>query len=87
MSTKTIGVVGRGSGWEKVGIELGLYVFHPNSSQPGMFQTFAQTILTSSVKAILKDMINTVFLGPSLGGVRIFTNSGSFLQQERVLCG
>ena len=35
MSTKTIG------GWQKVGIELGSYVFHPNSSQPGMFQTFA----------------------------------------------
>ena len=30
------------------------------------------TILTSSVKAILKAMIDTVFLGPSLGGVRIF---------------
>ena len=41
MSTKAIGVVGRGSGWQKVGIELGSYVFHPNSSQPGMFQTFA----------------------------------------------
>ena len=41
MSTKTIGVVGRGSGWQKVGIELGSFVFYPNSSQPGMFQTFA----------------------------------------------
>ena len=41
MSTKTIGVVGRGSGLQKVGIELGSYVFNPNSSQPGMFQTFA----------------------------------------------
>ena len=42
MSTKTIGVVGRGSGWQKVGIELGLRFFYPNSSQPGMFQTFAR---------------------------------------------
>ena len=42
MSTKTIGVVGRGSGWQKVGIELGSCVFYPNSSQPGMFQTFAE---------------------------------------------
>ena len=41
MSTKTIVVVGRGLGWQKVGIELGSYVFHPNSSQPGMFQTVA----------------------------------------------
>ena len=46
MSTKTIGVVGRGSGWQKVGIELGSYVFNPNSSQPGMFQTFAVSILS-----------------------------------------
>ena len=29
------------------------------------------TILTSSVEAILKAMIDTVFLGPSLGGVRL----------------
>ena len=43
MSTKTIGVVGRGSGWQKVGIELGSYVCNPNSSQPGMFQAFADT--------------------------------------------
>ena len=41
MSTKTIEVVGRGSGWQKVGIELGSFFFYPNSSQPGMFQTFA----------------------------------------------
>ena len=41
MSTKMIGVVGRGSWWQKVGIELGSYIFNPNSSQPGMFQTFA----------------------------------------------
>ena len=41
MSTKTIGAVGRGSGWQKVGIELGSYVCNPNSSQLGMFQTFA----------------------------------------------
>ena len=41
MSTKTLGVVGRGSGWQKVGIELGSFIFYPNSSQPGMFQTFA----------------------------------------------
>ena len=42
MTTKTIGVVGRGSGWQKVGIEVGSYVFHPNSSQQGMFQTFTK---------------------------------------------
>ena len=30
------------------------------------------TVLTSNVKAILKAMIDTFFLGPSLGGVRIF---------------
>ena len=41
MSTKTLGAVGRGSGWQKVGIELGSFIFYPNSSQPGMFQTFA----------------------------------------------
>ena len=41
MSTKTIRVVGWGSGWQKVGIKLGSYVFNPNSSQPGMFQAFA----------------------------------------------
>ena len=44
MSTKTIGVVGRGLGWQKVGIELGSYVFHPNLSQSGMFQTFARDL-------------------------------------------
>ena len=43
MSTKMIGVVGRGSGWQKVGIELGSFFFYPNSSQPGMFQTFADS--------------------------------------------
>ena len=42
MSTKTIGVVDWGLGWQKFGIELGSYVFHPNSSQPGMFQIFAE---------------------------------------------
>ena len=41
MSTKTLGVVGRGSGLQKVGIELGSFIFYSNSSQPGMFQTFA----------------------------------------------
>ena len=41
MSTKTTGVVGRGTGCQKVGIDLGSCVFYPNSSQPGMFQTFA----------------------------------------------
>ena len=45
MSTKTIGVVGRGSGWQKVGIKLGSFFFYPNSSQPGMFQTFASLII------------------------------------------
>ena len=45
------------------------------------------TILTSSVIAILKAMINTVFLRPNLGGVRIFINGGNFLQRERVLWG
>ena len=41
MTTKTLGVVGRDLGWQKVGIELGSYVFNPNSSQPGIFQTVA----------------------------------------------
>ena len=49
MSTKMIGVVGRGSGWQKVGIELGSYIFHPNSSQPGMFQTLAKCYLKAGV--------------------------------------
>ena len=49
MSTKTIGVVGRGSGWQKVGIELGSYVVNPNSSQPGMFQTFAPPQVVAAV--------------------------------------
>ena len=44
MSIKTIGGVGRGSGLQKVGIELGSYFFNPNSSQPGMFQTFAKSL-------------------------------------------
>ena len=42
MSTKTLGVVGRGSGRKQVGIELGLgelYPNYPNSSE--MFQTEA----------------------------------------------
>ena len=30
MSTKMIGVVDRGSGWQKDGIELGSYFFNPN---------------------------------------------------------
>ena len=34
-------VVGRGLGWQKVGIELGLVASYPTLSQPGMFQTFA----------------------------------------------
>ena len=37
-----IGVVGFGSGWQKVGIELRSCFFYPNSSHPGMFQTFAK---------------------------------------------
>ena len=46
------------------------------------------TILTSSVKAILKAMIDTGFLRPSLGGVSEFFNNGRrFLQRERVLWG
>ena len=45
------------------------------------------TILTSSVKAILKAMIDTVFLGPSLGGSEVNKNGRSFLQKERVLWG
>ena len=40
MLTKNIGVIGRGSGWQKVGIEVGSFIFYPNSSQHGMFQTF-----------------------------------------------
>ena len=52
MSTKTIGVVGRGSGWQKVGIELGPYVFHPNSSQLGMFQTFASQVNLLTCKQV-----------------------------------
>ena len=45
------------------------------------------TILTSSVKAILKAMIDTVFLGPSLGGSEFVNNYGRFFQRERVLWG
>ena len=37
-------------------------------------------------QAILKAMIDTFFLGPSLGGLRFF-NGGRFFQQERVLWG
>ena len=43
MSSKTMWVVGWGLGWrKKIEIELGSCAFYPNSSQPGMFQTFAQ---------------------------------------------
>ena len=45
MSTKTLGVVGRGLGRQKVGIELGsleLYTNYPNyPNSLGMFQTKA----------------------------------------------
>ena len=50
---------------------------HPKIAFLGHFLTqtatwqLNHTILTSSVKAILKAMTDTVFLGPSLGGVRI----------------
>ena len=45
-------------------------------------------IFSSSVKAILKAMTDTDFLGPSLGVVRIFLFTvGGFFQQERVLWG
>ena len=44
------------------------------------------TILTSSVKAILKAMINTVFLGPRKGGVRTFYQQWEvFLTRESTL--
>ena len=49
--------------------------------------TTNHTILTSSVTEILKAMIDTVFLGPRLGGLEFFINSGSILQRERVLWG
>ena len=46
------------------------------------------TILTSSVKAILKAMIDTFFWGPSLGGgSELCIKGGRFFQRERVLCG
>ena len=41
--------------------------------------------MTSSVKVIVKAMIDTIFVGPSLGGTEFFINSGKFFQQERVL--
>ena len=56
MSTKTIRVVGQGSEWQKVGIELGSYVFHHHSSQPGMFQTFAARVNTHQISLKLGDV-------------------------------
>ena len=44
MSTKTLGVVGCGLGWQKVGIELGYCDFHPNSIPTGDVQTFAGVV-------------------------------------------
>ena len=45
MSTKTVGVVGWGSGRQKVGIELGSFELYPNylnyPNSFGMFQTKA----------------------------------------------
>ena len=61
MSTKTIGVVGRGSGWQKVGIRLGSVNSIPTLSQPGLFQSFAPTASTkpkSSLRKYFKPDIN-----------------------------
>ena len=66
MSNKTIGVVGRGSGWQKVGIDLGSFVFHPNLSQPGMFQTFAPKIVSLRPSASVKRFfVCRIFLSPN----------------------
>ena len=40
MSTKTVGVVGRGSGWQKVGIRLGYGEFYPNFIPTGPVPKF-----------------------------------------------
>ena len=40
------------------------------------------TILTSSFKEILKAMIDTVFMEPSLGGSEFFDKGGRFLQRH-----
>ena len=40
------------------------------------------TILTSSVTAILKAMINTIFIGPSLGGSEFCINGGRFFNER-----
>ena len=53
MSTKTIGLVGRGSGWPKVGIELGSCFLNPNASQPGMFQSFAIILVSVLLSAYI----------------------------------
>ena len=45
------------------------------------------TILTSSVIAILKAMIDTVFLGPSSGGVRIFYERWEFFTTRESTLG
>ena len=59
MSSKMIGVVGPGTGWKKVGIELGSCVFYPNLSQPGMFQTFAGAAFYININKL---SLTTIFL-------------------------
>ena len=59
MSTKTLEVVGRGLGWQKVGIELGLgelYPNYPNSS--GMFQTIAEGWRLAEIEVFCREKLH-----------------------------
>ena len=47
-----------------------------------MFPAFVEQIMTSSVKTIMKAMIETFFGGPSLGVIRIFFTVGCFFNDR-----
>ena len=66
----------------------------PTTPKNCIFMPFLDTnsLLTTKpkhfdIKAILKAIIDTVFLGPGLGGSYFFITGGRFFQRERVLWG
>ena len=56
MSTETLGVIGQGSGWQKVGIELGFSDFYPNFILTGDVPKFCRTFLNVSSLAYLSNV-------------------------------
>ena len=52
MFTKTQGVVGRGWGWQKIGIELGFDAFYPDSIPTGDVPNFVLCLFNTKGRKI-----------------------------------